>query len=314
MRHYVVDFTSPAIRIAGKYSLTRNILNMAYNCFSENFRHRFSVQYSKIYRTNKTCGQDGSWDSYFLGKKAKIPIRGDRMWLDWDVAICLLGHDLEVKQTYKNVISSLFTPDIFLDVGANYGTHSLLLALHGVDVVAFEPNKYCVEYGQAIMKANDCDIAWENVAVGENFGEIALHYPEMDTWLGTVANKDALRKSSSPIKTDIVRLVPLDSYVDTLKSKNIIIKIDAEGFETEVIRGGSNLLKASTAIVLFESTEGSDRIATFNALNNIGYKIYTLPWTPKKPVRSLDFNEFVSKNQSNFAAVPSYLVDSDSIK
>jgi hypothetical protein len=65
------------------------------------------------------------------------------MWLDWFLALATLGDDSTVKKTYAAIVSSSRKPDLFLDVGANYGTHSLLFLAHGIRTWSFEPNARC---------------------------------------------------------------------------------------------------------------------------------------------------------------------------
>jgi hypothetical protein len=73
----------------------------------------------------------GWWNIEFVGKTLKLPLVPERMWLDWFVALATLGDDVTVKKTYAAIVSS-WKPDLFLDVGANYGTHSLLFLAHGI--------------------------------------------------------------------------------------------------------------------------------------------------------------------------------------
>ena len=42
--------------------------------------------------------------------------------------VSIVGHDIEVKETYAALIASDHRPTLFLDVGANYGLHSILRA------------------------------------------------------------------------------------------------------------------------------------------------------------------------------------------
>ena len=51
-----------------------------------------------------------------------------------------------MKKTYAAIVSSSRKPDLFLDVGANYGTHSLLFLAHGIRTWSFEPNARCHPY------------------------------------------------------------------------------------------------------------------------------------------------------------------------
>ena len=40
----------------------------------------------------------------FAGKISKMPLRNSSLWLDWDLALAITGHDAEVKETYENLV------------------------------------------------------------------------------------------------------------------------------------------------------------------------------------------------------------------
>src|ERR1700722_9247274 len=50
------------------------------------------------------------------------------------------GHDSELKQTYASLIQLEHPPRLVLDIGANYGTHSIIFLSHDIETVSFEPN------------------------------------------------------------------------------------------------------------------------------------------------------------------------------
>jgi len=71
---------------------------------------------------------------------------------------------------------------------------------------------------------------------------------------------DELHKSAFPFasvcKEELIKVRRLDDIVAELKlSDNILIKIDVQGFEDKVIRGGENTIKKSKILIVETSVE-----------------------------------------------------------
>lgn len=112
------------------------------------------------------------------------PLDGHDTWLEWDLALSMLGHELEVKHTYLNLIR-LQRPKLFFAIGANYGLHSTMFLIHGVPTVSFEPNPRCHEYFRKLALRNhvQCDI--QQLALGAAEGWVQVSFPDRETWLGS---------------------------------------------------------------------------------------------------------------------------------
>lgn len=173
------------------------MLNQYYNLLSSPAKSRFHRRYSKMFRDHGSLSP-GTWTVIFAGRKIIMPMRAAWSWLDWDSAVSIVGHDDEVKDTYAALVDSDQRPALFLDVGANYGTHSVLFLSVGIPVIAFEPNPQCLSHFQAMCESNGLSGRWEQVALGNQNGEIELVYLETHTWLGSVSPAVALTLKKSP--------------------------------------------------------------------------------------------------------------------
>jgi FkbM family methyltransferase len=224
--------------------------------------------------------------------------------LDWGLGLSLLGHDDEIKQTYAAIIDSVYRPAMFLDVGTNYGTHSVLFLAHGIPTISFEPNPICLPQFQAMCDLNRLKPRWEPVAIGNDNREIELAYDEAAPWSGSVS-QDAAVKASLSAKKKIVMLKKLDDYLTDIVDGSVLLKIDVEGFESEVIRGATQLIVQHKPRIIFE-THKSDpkRPAVFNLLSDFGYVIHMLPWRPSQASRRLNSVEFIESTAGNFIALP----------
>ena len=150
-------------------------------------RERYHRRFTEIFEQGAPLVA-GEWTVDFLGRTLRLPLRPAHGGVDWASALAIIGHDIEVKTTYERLsLASAERPEIFLDVGANYGTHSILFASQGVRTISFEPNPECRDYQRIACEWNRLDIQWEPVAIGDHDGEVELVYPRGKTWLGSIA-------------------------------------------------------------------------------------------------------------------------------
>jgi FkbM family methyltransferase len=145
------------------------------------------------------------------------------------------------------------------DIGAHIGYHSLGFAALGAEVVAFEPN----EHNARLLRLH----LERNANLGKHIRHLAVAVADHDGEMTFVQSSD-LSGASSGSHLD-AGLQPLESYtgfdpvrvpvvrMDTLieergERKPDIIKIDVEGCETLVLRGGHKLLTNHKPLLLIE--------------------------------------------------------------
>lgn len=266
----------------------------------------FHSRYAKNFRS---CNHltPGEWVIEFLGHPVRLPLRSSTCWLDWDYALSVLGHDAEIKQTYEVLINSDQRPALFVDVGANYGTHSILFLVVGIPIIAFEPNSECYPQFQSVCSLNHFNGRWEQSALGEKAGQSDLVYPETETWLGSTSRKviSQLRSRSLVVK---VPVSTLDDYLDQMPDGEILLKLDVEGSEIEVLKGASRLLRSRAPKIIFESNDTETRPDLFDLLTGFGYGIYLLPWWQSDETGSLSRDEFRLHHATNFIANAASLI------
>ena len=156
--------------------------------------------------------------------------------------------------------------DIVLDIGANIGLHTILLAkITGAygQVYAFEPiPSIYTQLEKSIEKNNIKNIRVGKFALGEKKEELYININ-----LGCVASSSILDKDVSNMTTNI------KIQVRTLDSLNLqkvdFIKLDVEGYEWNVISGGMNTIKRYKPTIIFEYSPDYFR----RAGNNDGNKI-----------------------------------------
>jgi FkbM family methyltransferase len=265
----------------------------------------FHALFAKSFTDNEPEIEDTVWEVEFAGRRIKLPIRNGKLWLDWDNAVSITGHDPEIKRTYENILRSEYKPTVFFDVGANYGTHSLLFLTHGVQSVAFEPNPNCRLEFMNTCKLNDVIGDLVPVAVGERPDEAEFWFPLRETWLGSMveSTREAMVRDHKVHKIN-VRIITLDEFVASSEMRPDLIKIDTEGNEINVLRGARRTIAGCRPMIIFEANLLSDRSELWSEFEGLDYAIVELPFDFVSH-RRLDNSGFVGSDQVNFIALPS---------
>lgn len=303
----VKGFVRSFVRIVAAFPATRKVLNKLYLSLGPSARSRFHGAFSKIFREGSLRGRNGTWEIVFANKAVYMPLDSESFWLDWDSAVSIVGHDIEVKVTYETLLmSENEKPELFIDVGANYGTHSLLFLVHNVNTISFEPNAECQSNFRAICDLNRVTPSIENVALGAHAGSTEIAYPKRDTWLGSTNPRiiERLSRSDNLIRQDVIQKT-LDQYLPLIAKHRTLIKIDTEGNELAVLRGAVKVLQNTRPTLIFESLRDDSRHTIYDFLISQCYSISTLPYNPLHNFQPLTRDQFVSHSATNFVARPS---------
>jgi FkbM family methyltransferase len=178
------------------------------------------------------------------------------------------GLDAEDLETIFAVTSALAKPSTAVDVGANLGMFSLALAYARFELVqSFEPVPDTFERFRSNIARNRKlahRIVANNRAVGNVDGKARLVIYPSSPGQNKIATTNQLTGSVQEIS---VPIVTLDSYfAPPGRQCPSFIKIDVEGFETDVLKGASSLLRSG--VVRYIYAEVIDK-----ALNETGSSI-----------------------------------------
>lgn len=152
------------------------------------------------------------------------------------------------------VLHFLRPGDLFIDVGANIGSYTVLASGHcGVQSIAVEPVPSTFQNLQKNVRVNDLStlVNCKNACIGNSASEI---------WFST--NNDTTNHVVLEPQTDASAIrVPMISLDDLVANASATcIKIDVEGFEGSVIDSGSAVLSSpSLYAVLLELNGAGDR-------------------------------------------------------
>ena len=166
-------------------------------------------------------------------------------------------------------------PDMnVFDIGANHGVYALSIAarLDSGHVWAFEPT---VAPGQMLAKSIELNgfsqkVTWVHAGLSDRActAEIA-----------TSSNSELNSLHADHASRETISLTTLDEYTRSNSANKPIsfVKLDAEGEEVNILRGGQQFFTRQSPLIMFELKHGNvvnhDLI---KALKNLGYDIYRL--------------------------------------
>jgi FkbM family methyltransferase len=178
---------------------------------------------------------------------------------------------------------------LFIDVGANVGQS--LLKLKSVSSTAkyigFEPNPSCVFYMTHLIKKNFFhDVLLIPVAISDkNEIKNLVFYSESETDSAASVLPE-FRKSDKIKKTEFIPSMNIDSLSSIINMDDCsVLKIDVEGFELEVIKSFSTIIKKSFPFIIMEILPVYDESNSFRflrqkeivqTLKDCGYLIYRI--------------------------------------
>jgi FkbM family methyltransferase len=180
-------------------------------------------------------------------------------------------------QDYLKELSKKYKPNSILDIGAHYGEFSKFCRSlwKDVELLMIEGNSEC-EYILDQLPFDHCI-----VLLSDTNREVTLHLnPNNLSCTGTSYYKERTRhyKNSIEVKKNTYTL---DEVVEDIDKKYDIIKIDTQGSELDIIKGGLKTVKDSSYIIMevptLQYNEGSplfDEIVKY--MNNIGFSDYEI--------------------------------------
>ena len=142
--------------------------------------------------------------------------------------------------------------DLVLDIGSNYG--EMLVGIENISasrVVAFEPNPLILPYLRATLSGLPWPVELADVAVGSQ-DEKLVHLDVDEEWSGVTHVAPLGTEVGWELNRVSVSQVSLDSFCVPFP-QSVCLKIDVEGYEMQVLSGGSSLLSnADYAVVMIE--------------------------------------------------------------
>ena len=194
--------------------------------------------------------------------------------------------------------NNLNEKSIFVDIGSNYGWHSIIASKYCNKVFSFEPQKVMFDIQNlSIEENNSKNINLYNIGLGNENKKTEMNPINYESsWVN-------IGDLSLGVGGEEIEIKTLDS-IDLPKID--FIKIDVQGYEKFVLQGGFNKINMDkpTLIVELENFQmirfGYDDSDIFSLLKNIGYIPFYLEYSYPSDhvfVHETNIEEFITKNK-----------------
>jgi FkbM family methyltransferase len=224
-----------------------------------------------------------------------------------DLIINTLSNDWVGVSMYNNkswephitkILKRNFKSDsVFVDIGSNYGWHSIKNSPFCEMIYSFEPQKYIYDVQKnSINENNITNIQLYNCGVGdknETKQMSPIDYENPSINMGDL---------SVGIGGESIEIKTLDSFNI---SKVDFIKIDVQGYEKYVLEGAINTITNSKPTIIIEMEDHQLKrfnygvVELFNQLRNLNYYIYFLDYhypSDHVCIHKDKLNEFIEIN------------------
>ena len=211
------------------------------------------------------------------GPRFHISTRWFTEWTTWFYGT----QDVEI---YEWVIKHARSEWVALDIGMNFGFFACLLAQRCSAVYGFEPVPWLAKRAQANGELNGFNnLTITEMALSDRTGKVMLHIPsENDANWGTSSLTRESGEGAAPIE---VPTDTLDNFAGRAGFKRVdFIKLDVEGAEFMVLKGGAQTLAKFKPVIIFErNAESAGPI--MDLLSRLGYEFFDLKENPLEAAR-----------------------------
>lgn len=178
---------------------------------------------------------------------------------------------------------------LILDIGANVGQLAVaaLKTYPSAKVICFEPVKSTFEELKANLAPYAPRVELYNLAVTDKTGETEINvtnYHEASSLVKQSAFYDAYNPDVRAIRKERIKTISLDEFAPNLPTCEVdILKIDVEGMELSVLKGGKEFIQRNVDTLMIEvslqrdaSWESQTIVAIFVLLQELGFRLINM--------------------------------------
>ena len=210
---------------------------------------------------------------------------------------------------------------LFVDVGANIGACSMLMASHGHRVISFEPTPPTFAALSAGLAGNFPNPGWDvrlvNSGVSNASGKGFIHVQQGNAGSGFTTGAGGVKLSAYRQEGRHYMIteawqkyeIALTTLDEAVHEPVDLMKMDCQGHELHALRGAVELLKKhGVKVIKFEffppglRQAGDEPIALLNFLDDAGYDIYG----PGRYTRGEGFQKLVRRRINGFTDLIAY--------
>lgn len=141
-----------------------------------------------------------------------------------------------------------------IDIGSNRGQfiNQISKLLPGRKIYAFEPIKEC--YDALLINTKKFDVTAHNTALGNINGESEINVSS-NFVSSSILKMEEVHNTQYPdsnyVKKETIKISRLDDVMKQYNvAKNVLIKIDVQGYEEQVLSGGHDTVESGIAVVI----------------------------------------------------------------
>ena len=274
MKKRIVEIFSSSITLALYPLFILNqikALNLTYNSMPFFIKRKIQKHFSH-WKFSKSF----IWKIKLLnGKYIKLNITSNK---DWFNALAFYNYAPELCHIEDLIAKYLNTNSHYIDIGANNGHRSFRMLSEQRLVHLIDANPGLCQNLLELMDLNNFkNYKIQNYGISDTECELPFYVHERNSMSSFVKpeNHKVLIKEELKIKC-----ITLDDYFEKNNIKNNLnfIKIDVEGLEKKVVKGGLKVITSFNNIFLIEIALESDKKELLMHFKNKGYTVFGLNW------------------------------------
>jgi FkbM family methyltransferase len=214
-----------------------------------------------------------------------IPVWASLHGVNWKVRVRLVRHgsyylmmhtaEAEIVALFA-AIDRLFSPHSFWDIGANIGYYSWLMKSRNpaIDIAMFEPDPENLALIAATLERSEAaGIRIRPSAVSDRGGAKPFHVDPVSGATGTMENgRDSFVTRNWGVTSGEIAVSTVTMDDEFAASGSVdLVKIDVEGHEHEVLRGGQQAIQQGQPILIVECFHGGACLT--RELRGKGYRL-----------------------------------------
>jgi FkbM family methyltransferase len=179
--------------------------------------------------------------------------------------------------------------DVVMDFGANLGYHTITMASfigNKGKIHSFEPQRIIFQQLNCNVFLNGLDNVYTyNLAIGESESEVFIDSPDFHNIMPMYTNIGNTSINTNKMGT-MVKQISLDS----LKLSQVnFIKMDVQGSELNILKGGKNTILKYKPFIFIEIEERQLKLFNItskeliNYTKQLGYEMYRIFYTESNP-------------------------------
>jgi FkbM family methyltransferase len=206
------------------------------------------------------------------------------------------------KSDYDFITSYLRCNDVYVDLGANIGTTlipAMKITVVG-KVIGVEPHPKIFSYLQENIRLNNPvkNVELHNCAVGDNPGYTVISNKRRDDTNSVDCQGEGIR----------VTEVLLDDIIADRYRRINLLKIDVEGFEKFVCKGGTRTLARTDCVYLEVCEQGFNRFGYTTkdlliVLEKMGFELFRKHQLENNTIVPIDSNYMSTRHHENIFAI-----------